>query len=128
MVNQVETHVLHQQEKAHDVMEKYGVRHEAWSPLAEGKKDFFANPVLAEIASRHEKTVAQVALRFLIQRGIIVIPKSARKERMQENFNVFDFVLDDGDMRKLAGLDEEESAFFSHYAPQTVEYIIGLCK
>ncbi len=96
-------------------MEKYGVRHEAWSPFAEGKKGFFANPVLAEIAGRHEKAVAQIALRFLIQRGIIVIPKSARKERMQENFDVFDFVLDDGDMQKLSGLDEEESAFFSHY-------------
>lgn len=128
MVNQVETHVLHQQEKAHTAMEKYGVRHEAWSPFAEGKKDFFDNPVMAEIAGSHEKIVAQVALRFLIQRGIIVIPKSARKERMQENFNVFDFVLDDGDMQKLAGVDEKESAFFSHYNPETVEYIIGLCK
>lgn len=104
------------------------MRCSAWSLFAEGKKGFFDNPVMAEIAGRHKKTVAQVALRFLIQRGIIVIPKSARKEQMQENFDVFDFVLDDGDMQKLAGVDEKESAFFSHYDPGIVEYIIGFCK
>lgn len=128
MVNQVETHVLHQQGAAHVVMEKYGVVHEAWSPFAEGKKDFFENPVLMRVGERHQKTPAQIALRFLLQKGVVVIPKSIRAERMRENYDVFNFTLDQEDMAALTALDEKESAFFSHYDPQTVEFIIGLCK
>lgn len=122
-VNQVETHVFQQQKKAHEIMKKYGVSHESWGPFAEGRKDFFANPVLNDIAGNHGKTAAQVALRFLIQSGVTVIPKSVRKERMEENFNVFDFKLTIGEMAAISALDEKESAFFSHYDPDTVEFL-----
>jgi 2,5-diketo-D-gluconate reductase A len=125
-VNQVETHVFQQQTEAHKYMEKYGVVHESWGPFAEGRKDFFKNPVIAEIGEKYGKSVAQTALRYLIQSGVVVIPKSVRKERMEQNFNVFDFKLNDEDMAKIAALDEKESAFFSHYDPQTVEFLTSL--
>ena len=125
-VNQVETHVFQQQKKAHEVMEKYGVQHESWGPFAEGRKDFFTNPVLTEIGKRHGKSAAQTALRFLIQSGVVVIPKSAHKERMIQNIDVFDFELDASDMTAIQALDEAESLFFSHYDPATVERITGL--
>lgn len=125
-INQVETHVFQQQKKAHEIMEKYGVQHESWGPFAEGRKDFFNNPVLMEIGTKHGKSTAQVALRFLIQSGVVVIPKSTHKERMIQNMDVFDFALDDADMATIEALDEAESLFFSHYDPAIVEMLTGL--
>lgn len=122
MVNQVETHVFQQQTQAREWMNKYGVAHESWGPFAEGRKDFFTNPVLCDIGQKYQKSAAQIALRFLIQRGVIVIPKSTHKERMKENFEIFNFTLTEGDMLKIAALDESKSAFFSHYDPATVEF------
>lgn len=125
-VNQVETHVFQQQKKAREYMEKYGVQHESWGPFAEGRKDFFTNPVLAEIGRKYNKSAAQTALRFLIQSNVVVIPKSIHKERMEQNFDVFDFTLSAEDMAAIEKLDEGESLFFSHYDPATVEMITGL--
>lgn len=95
-------------------------------PFAEGRRDFFSNPVLVEIGKKHNKSAAQTALRFLIQSGIVVIPKSTHKERMIQNMDVFDFALDAGDMAAIHALDEKESLFFSHYDPATVEMLTGL--
>lgn len=125
-VNQIETHVFQQQKKAHEIMKKYGVAHESLGPFAEGRKDFFLNDVLNEIGAKQGKTAAQTALRFLIQSDVIVIPKSVRKERMVENLNVFDFELTANEMSEIAALNEKESAFFSHYDPDTVEFLTGL--
>lgn len=125
-INQVETHVFQQQKKAHEYMEKYGVQHESWGPFAEGRKDFFTDPVLTEIGKKYGKSAAQVALRFLIQSNVVVIPKSTHKERMEQNFDVFDFTLNAKDMSAIQKLDEGESLFFSHYDPATVEMIAGL--
>lgn len=125
-VNQVETHPFNQQVKAKEIMKKYGVQIESWGPFAEGRKDMFNNDVLRSIGSKYGKTAAQVILRFLIQNGVVVIPKSTHKKRMIENFNVFDFTIDDEDMKQIAALDDKESAFFSHYDPDTVEFLTGL--
>ncbi len=125
-VNQVETHVFQQQKKAREYMDKYGVQHESWGSFAEGRKDFFTNPVLIEIGKKHNKSAAQVALRFLIQSNVVVIPKSTHKDRMEQNFDVFDFTLSTDDMTAIQKLDEGESLFFSHYDPATVEMITGL--
>lgn len=127
-VNQVETHVFQQQAKAHEIMEKYGVHHESWGPFAEGRNDFFSNPVLNEVGKRHGKSAAQVALRYLIQNQVVVIPKSTHKERMVQNMDVFDFVLSSEDMEAIKALDQGESLFFSHYDPDTVEFLTGLGK
>ena len=125
-INQVETHVFQQQKKAHEYMEKYGVQHQSWGPFAEGRKDFFTNPVLTEIGQKYSKSSAQVALRFLIQSDVVVIPKSVHKERMEQNIDVFDFTLDNADMEAIRKLDEGESLFFSHYDPAVVEMLTGL--
>lgn len=125
-VNQVETHVFQQQKRAHEYMEKYAVQHQSWGPFAEGRKDFFTNPILTEIGRKYEKTPAQTALRFLLQSGVVVIPKSARKERMEQNFDVFDFVLSAADMEQISRLDEGISLFFSHYDPETVERLTSM--
>ena len=127
-VNQVETHVFNQQKTAHEYMKKYGVQHESWGPFAEGRKDFFTNPVLTGIGARYGKTAAQTALRFLLQSDVVVILKSTHRERMEQNFDVFDFTLDSGEMEAIRQLDEGESAFFSHYDPATVEMITGLVR
>lgn len=127
-INQVETHVFQQQKKAHDYMEKYGVQHQSWGPFAEGRKDFFTNPVLVEIGQKYGKSSAQIALRFLIQSGVVVIPKSVHKDRMEQNLDVFDFTLDNADMEAIRKLDEGESLFFSHYDPAIVEMLTGLHK
>lgn len=125
-INQVETHVFQQQKVAHEYMEKYGVQHESWGPFAEGRRDFFTNPVLTEIGAKYGKTAAQTALRFLIQSDVAVIPKSTHKDRMIQNMDIFDFALDAADMERIQALDEGESLFFSHYDPATVERLTGL--
>ena len=125
-INQVETHPFQQQKAAHEIMNKYGVQHESWGPFAEGRKDMFTNPVIKTIGDAHGKSAAQVILRFLVQNDVVVIPKSTHKERMIENFNVFDFALSAGQMDAIAALDEGESAFFSHYDPNVVEMLTGL--
>ncbi|WP_349673211.1 aldo/keto reductase [Lacrimispora sp.] len=127
-VNQVETHPFNQQAQAHEIMEKYKVQHESWGPFAEGRKDMFTNPVISEIAAKYNKSVAQVILRYLTQNNVVVIPKSTHKERMIENISVFDFELTEEDKKAIKSLDEAESAFFSHYDPQTVEFLTGLGK
>ena len=120
-VNQVETHVFNQQVEAQKYMEKYGCHIMSWGPFAEGLNDFFHNEVLTEIGKAHGKTLAQTALRFLIQRGVIIIPKSTHKERMQENLDIFDFELSASEMSRIAALDLKRSLFFSHYEPTVVE-------
>lgn len=128
MVNQVETHVFHQQRKAQETMDKYGVTQESWGPFAEGRKDFFANPVLTKIGAKHCKSAAQTALRYLLQRGVVLIPKSTHRESMAQNIDVFDFTLDDAELQEISTLDEGESLFFSHADPATVEMLCGLAK
>ena len=127
-VNQIETHPFQQQKLARKYLDKYHTQIESWGPFAEGRKDLFQNPVLQEVGAKYGKTVAQTVLRFLIQSGVVVIPKSTHKERMQENFNVFDFTLNEDDMQKIQALDEAESAFFSHYDPETVEFLASFGK
>lgn len=126
MVNQVETHPLNQQIAAKDWMKKYDVQIEAWAPFGEGRGEMFSNPVLKTIADKYGKSVAQVILRWHIQRGVVVIPKSTHKERMAENVNVFDFALAEEDMTQIAALDKKESAFFSHQDPQMVEWFVKM--
>lgn len=127
-VNQVETHVFQQQKTAHEIMKKYNTQIMSWGPFAEGKNNFFHNETLKNIGARYGKSVAQVALRFLVQEGVVVIPKSVHKERMEENFNIFDFSLSADDMDAIRALDTGKSLFFSHYDPDTVEFLTGLAK
>ncbi len=127
-VNQVETHVFQQQKQAREVMNKYNTRIMAWGPFAEGKNNMFKNETLVSIGEKYGKSSAQVALRFLTQEGIIVIPKSVKKERMEQNINIFDFKLTDAELDEIRALDTGKSLFFSHYDPATVEMIIGLAK
>lgn len=127
-VNQVETHVFCQQKKAREVMKRHGVQAESWGPFVEGKNGLFTNPVLQEIAAAHGKSVAQVALRFLLQNDVVVIPKSVKKERMAENLDVFGFSLDAAEMERISALDTGSSLFFSHYDPDTVEWFMTFAK
>ena len=128
MVNQVETHIFDQQKTAKEWMDKYGIQIEAWAPFGEGRGSIFENPVIADIAAKHRKTPAQVMLRWHIQRGVVVIPKSTHKERMEENFQVFDFALTDEDMLAISALDKGESAFFSHQDPAMVEWFVRMVE
>ena len=125
-VNQVETHVFQQQKTAHALMKKYGIQIESWGPFAEGKNGMFTNEILKTIGGHYGKTAAQTALRFLVQSGVAVIPKSVKKERMKENFNVFDFSLSEDEMHQIEALDTAQSLFFSHYDPHTVEWFMSL--
>lgn len=125
MVNQVETHVFDQQVKAQKYMEEYGCQIMSWGPLAEGRNNFFTNPVLEGIGKKYDKSVAQVALRWLIQRGVIIIPKSVHIERMKQNLDIFDFTLSDEDMAEIAGLDTVTSLFFDHHDPEVVKMFMG---
>ncbi|PEL13845.1 aldo/keto reductase [Bacillus sp. AFS017336] len=122
-VNQVETHVFNQQIDSAKFMVENNVQIESWGPFAEGKNNMFQNEVLASIAGKHNKSVAQVILRWLTQRGVVAIPKSVRKERIIENFNIFDFELNQEDMGEIAALDTKESLFFSHRDPEMVKWI-----
>ena len=125
-VNQVEVNIFHQQIEAQSYNEKYGVQMEAWAPFAEGKNNMFSNPELQEIGDKYNKSIAQVILRWLVQRNIVSLAKSVKKSRMQENINIFDFELSDEDMQKISAMDKKESSFFSHYDPATIEMIAGL--
>ncbi|MDE6024929.1 MAG: aldo/keto reductase [Lachnospiraceae bacterium] len=127
-VNQVETHPFNQQTEAKKYMDKYGVQIEAWAPFGEGRGDMFTNPVIAEIGSKYGKTVAQTILRWHIQKGVVVIPKSTHRERMAENFNVFDFSLTDEDIAAINALDKAESSFFSHNDPAMVEWFVKMVE
>lgn len=124
-VNQVETHVFQQQKIAKKYMKKYGTQIMSWGPFAEGKNDYFDNPVLKEIGDKYGKSAVQTALRFLLQSDVVLIPKSVRKERMKENIDVFDFELTNEEMVRIEALDGGKSLFFSHYDPETVEWFMS---
>ncbi|MGM9802774.1 MAG: aldo/keto reductase [Muribaculaceae bacterium] len=124
-VNQVETHVFCQQRKAQGIMQEYGTQIMSWGPFAEGRNNLFSNPVLAEIASRYGKSVAQVALRWLLQRDVVIIPKTTHIERMKENLNIFDFALTDDDMAAIAALDTAQSLFFDHHSAEATRMFMG---
>ena len=127
-VNQIETHVFNQQKTAREYMKKYGTQIMAWGPFAEGKNNMFKNETLVSIGEKYGKSSAQTALRFLVQEGIVVIPKSVKKERMEQNINIFDFKLTDDEIERIRSLDLGHSLFFSHQDPQTVEMIINLSR
>ncbi len=124
-VNQMETHVFQQQKVLREYMAKHNTQLMSWGPFAEGKNDFFTNKVLSDIGAKYGKSVAQTALRFLIQSGVVVIPKSVHHERIQQNFEVFDFVLSAEDMKTIANLDTGNSLFFSHRDPERVEWFMS---
>lgn len=129
-VNQIETHPFHQQLEAQNFLQDNNIQIQSWGPFAEGKNNIFQNEVLATIGAKYNKSIAQVILRWLTQRGVVVIPKSVRKERMVENFNVFDFELSIEDMELIQSLDTKTSQFFDHRDPNMVkalsEYKISL--
>lgn len=122
-VNQIETHPFHQQVKTQAFLKEHGIQHQSWGPFAEGKKDLFKNELLASIGDRYHKSIAQVVLRWLIQRDVVAIPKSVRKERMKENFNIFDFELTEEEMSLIQTLDDNVSAFFDHRDPAMVKWL-----
>lgn len=122
-VNQIETHPFYQRHDDHQFLEENGVQHESWAPFAEGKNNTFSNELLVSIGEKYNKSAAQVVLRWLIQRGVVVIPKTVRKERMKENFNVFDFELTYEDMESIKKLDIGESQFFSHRDPEIIKWL-----
>lgn len=126
MVNQVEIHPHNQQMESKVWHDQYGIQMEAWAPFGEGRGGMFALPELKAIAERHGKTVAQVILRWHLQRGIVVIPKSTRIERMRENLDVFDFSLTEEEMAAIAALDKKQSSFFSHTDPSMVEWFVKM--
>ena len=124
-VNQVETHPFRQQDEAHEVMAELGVVHEAWAPFAEGRNNIFANPVLSEIGEEYGKTPGQVVLRALMQKDVVVIPKTTHRHRMEENFDVFDFELSAEDMEAFSALDDGSlPRIFDHYDPKTVMWLL----
>ena len=125
-VNQIETHVFQQQKVAREYLQKYNCQPESWGPFAEGRNDMFTNPVLTKIGEKYGKTAAQTALRFLMQSDVVVIPKSVHKDRMQQNFDIFDFTLTQEEMTEIEALDSRESLFFSHYDPKTVEWFMSI--
>ncbi|MGB4238187.1 MAG: aldo/keto reductase [Candidatus Hydrothermia bacterium] len=125
-VNQIEIHPFYQQTESIEFAKKYNVQPEAWAPFAEGRNNIFQNEVLMSLAQKHGRSVAQIILRWLVQRGIVAIPKSVHKERIVENFSIFNFELSSEDMDKIATLDKKESAFFSHRDPEVVKRICSL--
>ncbi len=124
-VNQIETHPFNQQVETQKFLHENGVQIESWGPFAEGKHNIFANELLVSIAGKYQKSVAQIILRWLTQRGVVAIPKSVRKERMEENFNVFDIELSLEDMDAIATLDTKTSSFFDHRDPNMVKWLSG---
>lgn len=127
-INQVEIHPHHQQTESKVWHDKYGIQMEAWAPFGEGRGGMFELPELKAIGAKYGKTVAQVILRWHLQRGIVIIPKSTHIERMEENFNVFDFKLSEEDMAVIAALDKKQSSFFSHTDPGMVEWFVKMVE
>ncbi|MBR3558590.1 MAG: aldo/keto reductase [Bacteroidales bacterium] len=125
MVNQVETHVFDQQVEAQKYMDELDCRIMSWGPLAEGRNGFFSNELLGEIGKKYGKSIPQVALRWLLQRGVIIIPKSTHKERMAENLNIFDFELTADDMAQIQTLDTGKSLFFDHHDAEVTKMFMG---
>jgi 2,5-diketo-D-gluconate reductase A len=125
-VNQIETHPFFQRAAEQELMRERGVQIESWGPFAEGRNNLFSDPTLTEIGAAHDTSVAQVVLRWLIQRDVVVIPKSVRIDRMRENIDVFDFALTDDEMTRIAGLDTGASLFFDHRDPAMVSRIGGV--
>lgn len=121
VINQVETHPFYHQVESGAFMKEQGVQHQSWAPFAEGLNNLFTNDVLALIAEKHDKSVAQIVLRWLVQRGIVVIPKSVRKERILENFNIFDFELSADEIEQISALDTRESLFLSYRDPEVAK-------
>lgn len=128
MVNQMEVHPFNQQKTLKEWADKYDICLEAWAPFGEGRNGLFDNEILKKIGAKYGKTTAQVMLRWHIQRGVIIIPKSVHKERMIENLNVFDFALDEDDMVQIAQMDTATSAFFSHQDPAMVEWFVKMVE
>ncbi len=128
MVNQMEIHPLNQQQELRSWADRYHIQLEAWAPFGEGRRGLFENETLRQIGLRYGKTPAQVILRWHLQRGIVVIPKSVHRERMEENLNVFDFTLSDEDMADIRSLDTATSSFFSHQDPAMVEWFVKMVK
>jgi 2,5-diketo-D-gluconate reductase A len=124
-VNQIETHPFNQQITTQAFLRENNVQHESWGPFAEGKNDLFKNELLSSIGKKYNKSIAQVVLRWLTQRGIVAIPKSVRKERMEENFNIFDFQLSGEDIQMIQTLDQKTSAFFDHRDPAIIKWLAG---
>jgi len=122
-VNQIETHPFHQRQADQDLMRRHGVQIESWGPFAEGKNDLFTNPLLSKVGEAHGKSVAQVVLRWLVQREVVVIPKSVKPERMAQNLDIFDFTLTDEEMDQVANLDTGSSLFFDHRDPAMVDWL-----
>ncbi|OYU54646.1 MAG: 2,5-diketo-D-gluconic acid reductase [Chitinophagaceae bacterium BSSC1] len=122
-INQIETHPFQQQIETHQFLKDNLVQLESWGPFAEGKNDIFHNKILAKIGRKHKKTIAQVILRWLIQREIVAIPKTVNKERMQENFNIFDFELSKEELLAIKSLDQKKSSFFDHRDPIMVKWL-----
>lgn len=128
MVNQVETHVFRQQRAPHERMAELGVQHMAWGPFAEGMNNFFANPLLAEVGEAHGKSVGQVALRYLIDSGVVVIPKSTRRERMAENIDVFGFELSQAERERITTLDDPDFTCYDHRDFANIQGLLGFVK
>lgn len=128
MINQIEVHPFNQQLESKLWHDKYGVQFEAWAPFGEGRGGLFDSPTLKKIGEKYGKTAAQVMLRWHLQRGIVVIPKTTHIERMQENLDVFDFALSEGDMTEIAKMDKKQSAFFSHTDPGMVEWFVKMVE
>ena len=122
-VNQIETHPFHQQIEAQQFLQENNVQIQSWGPFAEGKNNIFHNELLLSIGKKYNKSIAQVILRWLTQRGVVAIPKSVRKERMEENFNIFDFELSGEDMEAIKTLDTKTSSFFDHRNPAMVKWL-----
>ena len=125
-INQIETHPFFQREYDNEIMKNYGTQIESWGPFAEGRGDMFTNPILSEIGKKYNKSTAQVILRWLIQRNVVVIPKSVHKERIIENFNIFDFELSADDMDKIKSMDTGKSLFFSHSDIELVKLLFSI--
>ena len=128
MITQMEVHIFNQQKQLKEYADKYNVQLEAWAPFGEGRRNTFGNEVIESIGNKYGKTTAQVMLRWHIQRGIVIIPKSTHYERMEENFNVFNFELTDAEMSTIAELDTATSGFFSHQDPTMVEWFVKMVE